>query len=306
MNTEQMLLAAIHADPFDRTAWLALGDWLEEDGQIERGELLRLQLRLGETLDGPARPAWESRVQHLLAQGVRPCVPQLWLSLGAKAALVASLVPAGTFWMGDDPPRVRVTLTRPFYIGIYPVTQAQWWALMRRKPARFPGPERPAEQVNYEDCRSFCKKLGEKTGRVVRLPSEAEWECACRAGTTSKYCSGNEEADLARVAWDRGDHTHPVGGKQPNAFGLYDMHGNVWEWCRDVDGPYPEDGSIDPVRDHSSAARICKGGSYGNPTRAGNRIGFMAGGRNDFIGCRVVVEWQRGEPGPRGALRPPA
>jgi formylglycine-generating enzyme required for sulfatase activity len=223
-------------------------------------------------------------------------VPRLRLPLDRTTVLVVALLPAGSFWMGDDePPRLRVTLTRPFYAGIHPVTQAQWWALMRSRPARFHGPDRPADSVNWDDCRSFCKKLSDRTGYVVRLPSEAEWEYACRAGTTTRYCSGDEETDLERVAWSRDEHTHPVGQRQPNGWGLYDMHGNVWEWCRDADGPFPDDGAIDPVRDHASAARICKGGSYGNPTRSGNRIGFMGGGRNDFIGCRVVIEWQEGK-----------
>jgi uncharacterized protein (TIGR02996 family) len=309
VDVRQTLLAAIHADPHDFTAWLALSDHLEEEGCAYQGELLRLHLRLTRTWDDPDRAELEARAQKLIAAGVTPYVPRLDFPLG-RTSLTVALMPAGRFRMGDaHPPRLRVTISKPFYFGIYPITQAQWRAVMGTKPAKFPGARRPAEQTNYDDCLDFCAKLSRQIGRHVRLPSEAEWEYACRAGTTTLYHSGDSEADLDRVAF-RPKHqgagskagkprqktqttsTHRVGLKQPNGWGLYDLHGNVWEWTCDADGSHPDDLSVDPVRAAASSARVCKGGSYGNPTRAGNRIGFMGGGRNDFIGCRVLIDWQ--------------
>jgi uncharacterized protein (TIGR02996 family) len=291
VDIRSTLLAAIHADPRDDTAWLALADHLEEGGEADRGELLRLHLRLVRDLDHPERPQWQARAQGLVAAGVAPCVPQLTLPLD-RCPLSFSLIPPGSFWMGDNPPLRRVTISRPFYLGVHPVTQAQWWALLRQRPAHFRGARRPAEQTNYHDCLGFCERLSERTGRKVRLPTEAEWEYACRAGTTSAYHSGDSEDDLHRVAFPRGDETHEVGQKQPNGWGLYDLHGNVWEWTSDAEGPPPEDGAVDPARRGKSSSRVCKGGSYGNPTRSGNYINFMGGGRNDFIGSRVVVAWE--------------
>jgi uncharacterized protein (TIGR02996 family) len=291
VDVRQTLLAAIHADPGDFTAWLALADHAEEEGCSLQAELLRLHLRLTRSWDDPERPALEARAQKLIASDVTPFGPGLDFPLG-RTSLTAALIPPGKFLMGDDPPRLRVTITRPYYVGIYPVTQAQWRAVMGTRPAHFPGARRPAEQTNYDDCLDFCAKLSERIGRHARLPTEAEWEYACRAGTTTRFHSGDEESDLERVAFKRAGHTHRVGQKQPNGWGLYDLHGNVWEWTSDADGGGPEDLSVNPRRAVASSARICKGGSYGNPTRAGNRIGFMGGGRNDFIGCRVVIDWQ--------------
>ena len=165
-----------------------------------------------------------------------------------------------------DPPRPRVSITRPFYAGVYPVTQAQWRAVMGTKPAKFPGPRRPDEQTNYEDCLDFCARLSERIGRHARLPSEAEWEYACRAGTTTTYHSGDTEADLYRVAFRRGGRTHRVGQKQPNGWGLYDLHGNVWEWTCDADGGHPgDDLSVDPGAGGGIVgAGPARAGSYGN------------------------------------------
>jgi formylglycine-generating enzyme required for sulfatase activity len=175
------------------------------------------------------------------------------------------LIPAGRFRMGspdhqespsDNEPQHWVMITHPFYIGKYEVTQEQWEKLMGKNPSTLKGPKYPVEHVNWNDCQQFLKKLNEielrtsifpnghegaeRTGSF-RLPTEAEWEWACRAGTRTWFCFGDSVASLGEFAWYRGnsgDITHRVGEKKPNAWGLYDLHGNVWEWCEDWYGEY--------------------------------------------------------------------
>ena len=124
-----------------------------------------------------------------------------------------------------------------FAIGKYPVTQEQYQAVMGNNPSYFQGnPQNPVESVSYDDAVVFCQKLSEMTGKNYRLPTESEWEYACRAGTTTDYYFGDDANQLGDYAWyedNSGLITHPIGQKLPNAWGLYDMHGNVWEWCED-------------------------------------------------------------------------
>ena len=130
-------------------------------------------------------------------------------------------------------------ITKPFYLGKYLVTQEQWEAVMRDNPSCFEGPKNPVDSVSWNDCQQFLGKLNAKSaagGGKFQLPSEAQWEYACRAGSTTRYCFGDDESKLGEYAWyeaNSGNTTHPVGGKKPNAWGLYDMHGNGWEWCDD-------------------------------------------------------------------------
>jgi formylglycine-generating enzyme required for sulfatase activity len=176
------------------------------------------------------------------------------------------LLPGGTFTMGDADygPAHKVTLTQPFELGVYEVTQEQYEAVMGTNPGRYKGPQNPVENVSWDDAVEFCRKLSElpaekKAGYVYRLPTEAEWEYACRAGTTTAYSFGDSESELGDYAWfdeNSGETTHPVGEKKPNPWGLYDMHGNVYDWCQDWYGDYPSGSITDPTGPTSGSARL--------------------------------------------------
>ncbi|MBK9316479.1 MAG: SUMF1/EgtB/PvdO family nonheme iron enzyme [Acidobacteria bacterium] len=189
-----------------------------------------------------------------------------------KLEMVA--IQGGSFMMGSDKdkdaqPIHEVTL-KPFYIGKYEVTQAQWKAVMgdSTNPASFKGDTMPVETVSWDDAIAFCKKLSEITGNEYRLPTEAEWEYAARAGSTDDYCFGNDTNLLGEFAWyneNSDGRTHPVGHKKPNAWGLYDMHGNVWEWCEDFYHENYEGAPIDGsawVTNGDSKYRLLRGGSW--------------------------------------------
>ncbi len=218
------------------------------------------------------------------------------------------LIPAGRFLMGspdfeegrykDEGPEHEVTIGRPFYLGRYPVTQAQWEAVMGTNPSQFKGANRPVESVSWNDCQEFNRKLNAQAGEArYRLPSEAEWEYACRAGSKTRYSFGNDETLLADHAWyDKNSRntTHPVGQKKPNAWGLHDMHGNIYEWCQDHwHGGYigaPTDGSV--WESGGGSNRVFRGGSWSivaRYARAANRYGDEPGGRGVDFGFRLVL-----------------
>jgi eukaryotic-like serine/threonine-protein kinase len=178
------------------------------------------------------------------------------------------LIPAGEFLMGEDKnddekPVHKVTISRSFEMGKYEVTQAKWEAVMGNNPSNFKGEALPVEQVSWSDAQEFIKKLNAKNdGYTYRLPTEAEWEYACRAGTTGDYAG-----ELDKMAWYKNNsdsRTHPVGEKQPNDWGLYDMHGNVWEWCSDwYDSEYyGRSSGVDPKGPSSGSLRVKRGGSW--------------------------------------------
>ena len=195
-------------------------------------------------------------------------------SIGMKFALI----PAGKFSMGSLPdeegnydgegPVHEVTIRKPFYLGIYPVTQQEWQAVMGENPSYFNGDKLPVEQVSWDDVQNFIKKINKKEGTTTyRLPSEAEWEYAARVGTTTRYSFGDDKSELDEYGWydeNSNNKTHPLGQKKSNSWGLYDMHGNVWEWVQDEyhDGydSAPEDGSA--WEDGSGAVRLNRGGSW--------------------------------------------
>ena len=169
-------------------------------------------------------------------------------------------IPAGSFWMGSgkddedasdlEKPRHKVTISRPFYLGRYPVTQTQWEAVMGNNPSSFKGTKRPVECVSWDDAQEFIFKLNAREGHNrYRLPTEAEWEYACRAGSKGRYCFGDDESKVSEyVCCYEGarDETYPVGQRKPNAWALYDMHGNVKEWCSDLLDNYSAGAVVDP------------------------------------------------------------
>jgi uncharacterized protein (TIGR02996 family) len=305
MNAETFL-GAIAEDPAEPTTWLVLADWLDERGD-PRGELLHLTRALLQP-ECEQRPAREERLGLLLAQGVRPCWPTRTNSLGMRFAWC----PPGTFLMGSPPNEKgrsnherqhRVTLTRGFWLGVTPVTQAQWQAVTGSNPSHFPGADRPVEQVSWGVCRRYCQELAGRDGRRYRLPTEAEWEYACRAGTTTPFhfgvTLGTDQANYnGNLTYGKGkkgvypQETVPVGSFPANAWGLYDMHGNVWEWCQDWYGLYPQDSVKDPQGSKTGLHRVLRGGSWNvrpGSCRSARRNGGLAGSRLSNIGCRVVL-----------------
>lgn len=240
-------------------------------------------------------------------------------------------VPAGSFTMGSpdneaghhkyESPQHRVSVSA-FAISKYEVTQAQWRAVMNSNPSYFKGDNLPVEQVSWEDAKAFCLKLSQLTGKAYRLPTEAEWEYAARAGTLGDYAGkldamgwyGDNSGKARRDSlseWDKsgrdiqkyfdqflkpnGNSTHEVGTKTPNDWGLYDMHGNVWEWCEDVyHDSYqgaPSDGSA-WLSGGDSSRRVVRGGAWyidGSECRSANRGLYTPGYRTFIIGFRVVM-----------------
>ncbi|MBN2527603.1 MAG: formylglycine-generating enzyme family protein [Deltaproteobacteria bacterium] len=210
-------------------------------------------------------------------------------------------IPSGTFQMGgegsDNEQPIHEVKVPEFWMLSTPVTQAQWQAVMGTDPSTFKGPERPVENVSWNDAKKFCDKLSAHTRETYRLSSEAEWEYACRAGSNDRYCFGNDENILGDYAWydknSKGE-THPVAQKEPNNFNLYDMHGNVWEWCEDTwHDNYkdaPRDGSAWVSEDEPG--RVVRGASWdsSNPRdlRSSSRVRYGADSGSLFIGFRCV------------------
>jgi formylglycine-generating enzyme required for sulfatase activity len=230
-------------------------------------------------------------------------------SIGMKLVLI----PKGTFMMGspiEEEERWEVevlhevTISQNYYLGMTQVTQGQYEKVMGENPSHFQGnrvegrdsSEFPVEQVSWEDAVEFSQKLSslpeeKAAGRVYRLPTEVEWEYACRAGSNTAYCFGNDEELLSDYAWfidNSGYQTHPVSEKNPNAWGLYDMHGNVWEWCSDWYCDYPKGTIIDPASPKEGSNRVFRGGCWsfeaascrsalrpgGDPSDRGSNLGF--------------------------------
>jgi formylglycine-generating enzyme required for sulfatase activity len=208
-------------------------------------------------------------------------------------------VPAGTFTMGSsatdaeshERPLHTVTISRPFFMAATEVTQSQWQAVMGSHPSRFQGDDHPVEQVSWVDVQEFIRKLSTQERTTgYRLPTEAEWEYACRTGAT-----GDDDGELGSTAWydpNADGSTHPVAQKQANAWGLFDMLGNVYEWCEDWKGPYPRGEVTDPQGPSEGPGRVIRGGSWmihANRARADFRDFLAPDDRRDDVGFRIVA-----------------
>ena len=226
------------------------------------------------------------------------------------------LIPNGTFMMGspveeegryDNEVQHKVTISRDYYLGVTEVTQGQYEKVMGTNPSKFQkqvilnkdSSMYPVEKVSWEDAVSFCKRLSElpdeKTaGRVYRLPTEAEWEYACRAESETAFHFGGSSKLSDDFAWfgNSNKQTHPVGQKKPNAWGLYDMHGNVFEWCGDWFNEYPKGAVSDPTGPKEGVLRVNRGGSWefgAASGRSATRFFTAPFGRGDWIGFRVAL-----------------
>ncbi|MGE0823446.1 MAG: SUMF1/EgtB/PvdO family nonheme iron enzyme [Candidatus Binatia bacterium] len=215
------------------------------------------------------------------------------------------LIPAGEFRMGtdskegsdDERPVHRVRITRPFYLGKYPVTQGQWEAVMGTNSSAFPGdPNRPVECVSWNDAQEFLQRLSEKEEKSYRLPTEAEWEYAARAGSNAIYCFGDDVKLLREYAWyaeNSGGKTHRVGQLDANVWELHDMHGNVWEWVQDwyAVNYYQQSAVIDPQGPEEGQSKVVRGGSWrseARDVRVARRGRPVPGDRSGLIGFRCA------------------
>jgi uncharacterized protein (TIGR02996 family) len=329
---EETFRGALRDDPADEVTWLALADFLDDDGQGQRAELLRLTRQL-RSMPPRKRAGVRERVTALLEAGVRPVVVERTNSIGMRFALV----PPGRFLMGGregedvrekNEPQHEVEITRPFWLGVFPVTQAQWKKVMRNNPSSFrrsglrkdevkgmDTADFPVEMVGWYDAKRFLEVLNgkaaeKKLGGGHRLPTEAEWEYACRAAGLSEepFCLKAPSASLCS-AQANFDGTQPAGGAPagpylgrttkagsygPNPLGLYDLHGNVWEWCQDWSGGRSEDASprADPTGPAEGSLRMARGGCWycaGDVCRAAGRGRVTPETRNYGVGFRIAL-----------------
>ncbi len=288
-----------------------------------RDRSARLETEIRQALQAGRTAGLRSRVEALLE--LQPNREDLRRLLGVLApcpspgeVLTAShemrfvWIPAGSFVMGsplDEPCRSederqhRVFLSRGFWLGSQPVIQSQWQAVMEHNPSSFRGGNRPVEQVTWEECQEFCRRLGARDGQRYRLPTEAEWEYACRASTTTAFSVGetlasdqaNYDANFNYQGGKKGhyrEQTTPVDCFPANRWGLHDMHGNVWEWCSDWYGEYPTTPVRDPQGPEAGHVKVVRGGSWSCPPRycrSAFRFWFAPGYRSRYLGFRVVV-----------------
>jgi formylglycine-generating enzyme required for sulfatase activity len=239
-----------------------------------------------------------------------------FMDLELDAGVVTHLrwIPPGRFLMGspddevgrdnDEGPQHLVTLSHGFWLADAPCMQAEWRVVMGTEPSDFKGSDLPVEQVRWEECQEFCKRLRSRfPGLEARLPTEAEWEYACRAGTMSAFNDGSactepegKDPALEKLGWfgeNISEKTHPVRKKEANRWGLYDMHGNVCEWCEDWFGNYDTNDQVDPTGPASGLARVRRGGSWFNlawDCRSASRIWWLPSARRSILGFRLASD----------------
>jgi formylglycine-generating enzyme required for sulfatase activity len=322
---QSQLLQALAAAPEDELAWQALADVREEQGDPS-GQLLRLHLQVRQHWQDPRRDGWRQEMARLQGAGVKFDLPRLSNHLGMELALI----PPGAFLMGSPPDEAdrgkdeqqhEVEITRAFGLGVHPVTVGQFAAFAqaaghRQTDWQAPGfsqdDRHPVVGVSWNDARAFCAWLTKSdSGHVYRLPTEAEWEYACRGGAPEAYpfhvgeplhCLSSTPANFggdypyggAAQGPDDLQRTTPVGSYPPNGWGLYDLHGNVWEWCADWSGNgyYPQSPRQDPPGPPTGSYRVIRGGNWlsdGQHCRSAFRSGYVPTFRNNYLGFRVAL-----------------
>jgi len=296
------------------SAWCSVTVWkaavrdagVYEKWPFDAKEAKRRQKETAEALDIPVEKSIDlpggANMEFVL-------IPAGEFLMGSKlsAAEVAKRFGSKESFRADEHPAHRVRLTRPFYIGKYEVTQEQWQAMMGENPSKFTGARNPAEQVSWNECQELLRKLRFRSdGLTLALPTEAEWEYACRAGTATPFHTGETipaeqancepgqkcESEGNRASWP--PSTVPVGSFRPNAFGLHDMHGNVREWCQDWYGEkyYQDSPREDPTGPATGPFRVLRGGSWlGLPwtSRSAARAWFHPTAADFKVGCRIVL-----------------
>ena len=277
--------------------------------------IVDLQLRLPKSLtaksDAPMRPTPEKPAPKSPSSSSGSDL--ITNSIGMKL----KLIPAGEFLMGspadeadrydNEGPQHTVRITKPFYMGVTEVTQGEWYSVMKTKPWK--GEENVKEGANYaatyvswDDAVEYCQKLSALEGQTYRLPTEAEWEYACRGGKSTAYSFGSDASQLSNYAWWGGfsgdgnaeteQYAHEVGGKQSNPFGMHDMHGNVCEWCSDLYGPYIEGTVVDPKGPTTDLGRVYRGGCWVSSDsfcRSAYRKNLVPSYRNPYNGFRLAL-----------------
>jgi len=258
---------------------------------VESGETITNSIGMKLVLIPPREVAMGS------AKSDRP-VPQGKIALIQPAEFLMGSADSDAAGWHNEKPQHRVTITKPFYLGTTEVTQEQYEQIMGENPSHYGGdPQRPVESVSWDDAQEFCRRLSEKEGETYRLPTEAQWEYACRAGSTTKWYFGDDESQLADYAWYKVNSylmPHSVARKKPNAWGLYDMHGNVWEWCDDWFETfyYGNSPNTDPTGPASGETRVYRGGCWNHEAtycRSAFRGNSWTGERALHLGFRVSL-----------------
>jgi len=314
-------LAAKKVEELEEAACIQLAEWLlsvsEKSAPADKGAMLGrakacceryLEVHTAEDVGRLKGKMLLEKVEKAIEKAGPKTPKNLTLDLGKGVTMKLVLIPAGKFMMGslptekdrreDEGPQREVTISRPFHMGVYEVTQEQYEQIKGKNTSSIKGAKNPVDTVSWDEAVDFCKELSRKTGKRVSLPTEAQWEYACRAGSKTRFCFGDADSGLGGYGWypsNSASKTHPVGGKKPNAFGLFDMHGNVWELCSDWydSGYYANARNVDPAGPDSGAARVLRGGCWGGSPQI-CRSAYRSRSALDFrgydFGFRVSVE----------------
>ena len=325
MDIQGALSSEIIANPSDDVPWLVLADWLEDHQETFRAELVRLSVSLRHDEDDHERLGRERRLRELYALGLTLPLPTKRIAVGANSEMELVFIPPGRFLMGsplseahrerDEGPVHPVRLTRGFWLGSQVVTQGHWVSLFGTEPpGRFRGRLLPVDAVSWVECQEFLGALSLQHSQAFRLPTEAEWEYACRALTTTPFShgdslssgqanfDGNFPCNSAGFGPCVGERTS-IGTYPPNGFGLCDMQGNVWEWCADwYDRAYYSSGpEIDPPGPSHGTLRVMRGGSWfndGSSCRSANREHIPPESSAHSTGFRIAMTEPDHNPSP--------